>query len=110
MVYRSEREAEHAARMAHHNVVHGKRIVARGPAAQRSKGHSAEYEGKLGYVPTCKNDKRRLTDCIHYINGDCTSGTEVHTINMVNPGEELHVHVFKRTSEQWKTFRKVAYL
>ncbi len=80
MVYRSEMEAECAARMAHRNVILGKRIVARGPAAQRSKGHSAEYEGKLGYVPTCKNDKRRLTDCIHYINGDCTSGTEVHTI------------------------------
>ncbi len=77
VVYQSEMEAERVARMAHHKVVRRKRIVARGPAEQRSKGHSGEYEGKLGYVPTCKNDKRRLTDCIHYTNGDCTSGTEV---------------------------------
>ena len=80
VVFDQEDVAEHAAFMANGRFIHGGRIITRGPAEQRRRGYSGKYEGKIGHVPTAVNDKRPYTDCIHYVNGTCTIGTDVNSL------------------------------
>ena len=61
----------------HGSLIYGQRIMARGPAEQRRRGHSGKYDGKIGHVPTTNNDLRPYTDCIHYVNRMCTNGSSV---------------------------------
>ena len=77
VVYKEEWRAEYAASMADGVSVLGGTITTRGPAEQRLRGYSPTYEGKVGFVPTKEKDKRGNTDCIHYINGVCTSHDHV---------------------------------
>ena len=80
VIFKEEQVAETGARMANGTTIHGGKIVARGPQEQRRKGYSGEYTGKIGHVPTTKNDKRKYTDCIRYLKDICTNGTDVSNL------------------------------
>lgn len=79
VVFKDEHTAEQAASQANKTKIFGGKIVARGPAEQRGlgKGYSGEYKGRIGHVPTMDNDSRHLTQCKHYVDGTCTSGSDV---------------------------------
>lgn len=77
VVFEDESIAEQAASLAHKSMIYGKAIIARGPAEQRRRGYSGEYNGKIGHVPTIANDKRPHSDCRYYATGNCTNGISV---------------------------------
>ena len=71
--------------MKNGSMIYDGKIIVRGPAEQRRRGHSGEYDGKIGYVPTIDNDLRPYTDCIHYINRTCTNVFSVSLTITVGP-------------------------
>lgn len=92
-MYGDEGTAEHAARRAGGCNLLGGTITVRGPAEQRRRGHSGTYIGKVGYVPTKKNDRRPYTDCTHYVSGDCVNGASVSMTGAVGKNVFLFIDI-----------------
>ena len=75
VVFNDQQIAERAATCAKGSIIHGGKIVVRGPAEQRRRGYNGIYQGTVGYVPAI--DKRPLTDCYHYATDVCHVGFSV---------------------------------